>query len=455
MRPSKKLLDLVVAFGVLAFLPLLARSYLSDDVARIGAPSGFAEVLSGLWWTALVIAGAVVIWDAICAFKGLDITVNRDLPRSMALGVFTNVRLNVVNNSARDLHVLLAEAIPGNTSAKAMPLDFTIAANAKKTLSYGLLPEQRGEAAFGKTWLRIASPLGFWLKSQTIRHADNANSVKIYPNFAPIAHSAAISLDHHIAQMGIHLQQRRGEGSDFHQLREFREGDSLRQIDWNATSRRYKPISREYQDERDQDVIFLLDCGRRLRTKEDGISLFDHALNAFLLTSYVALRQGDAVGFLSFGGDHRWMPPIKHPKNINTLLNQLYDLHSQTDASDFIDAAQQLLSRRKKRALVILLTCAREDDVDELTTAVRLLSSKHMVMVASLRDGFFDQRLAEPVESFSEALSYAATFDYYKRRLQVLAQLRARGTVVTDALPAQLHLLLVQEYLKLKRSGKF
>ena len=91
-------------------------------------------------------------------------------------------------------------------------------------------------------------------------------------------------------------RRRRGEGLEFHQLREYREGDSQRQIDWKATSRSGQLISREYQDERDQQIMLLIDCGRRMRAQDDELSHFDHVLNAALLLAYVGLRQGDAVG---------------------------------------------------------------------------------------------------------------------------------------------------------------
>jgi uncharacterized protein (DUF58 family) len=104
--------------------------------------------------------------------------------------------------------------------------------------------------------------------------------------------------------LGAHLRRRRGEGTDFHQLRDYREGDSLRQIDWKA-SRARRLISRDYQDERNQQVMLLLDTGRRMlpASARRRDSHFDHVLNASLVLAYLALRQGDAVGLLRHGGD--------------------------------------------------------------------------------------------------------------------------------------------------------
>src|SRR4030095_2521807 len=89
------------------------------------------------------------------------------------------------------------------------------------------------------------------------------------------------------------------------ELSEARTGESCRRIGWRATLRVGKPIVREFQDERDQCVMLLIDCGRRLRAHDRrgalGASHFDQVLNAVMLLAHVALQQGDAVGALTFG----------------------------------------------------------------------------------------------------------------------------------------------------------
>ena len=187
---------------------------------------------------------------------------------------------------------------------------------------------------------------------------------------------------------------------------EYRRGDSLRQIDWRATSRLRKLISREYQEERDQQIIFLLDCGRRMRTKDGALSHFDHTLNAVLLLSYVALKQGDAVGFMAFGGPQRWLKPVKGAHQVNTLLNQVYDLHPTNRASDYIKAAQDLAVLHKKRALVVLASNLRDDDISELDPAVSLLSRHHLLLMANLREALLDETVQAEVEDFKQALRY-------------------------------------------------
>ncbi|BFM51141.1 DUF58 domain-containing protein [Marinomonas sp. THO17] len=441
MKPSKKLIKVLFVLTALGGLVFAARLF------------GHGEALADLWWLAAAMVVFACIWDFWRLPKRFELEIERELPHNMALGVRSQIDITLINKHDFPLKMELTDYYPDCVDAVNLPVELAIEGNSKKVLSYHVLPAVRGEAAFGQTWVMIFSQLGLWQKTQKL---GIPTSTKIYPNFAPIFQSAGIGLEHQIAQMGVHMQHRRGEGSDFHQLREFREGDSLRQIDWNATSRYRKPISREYQDEQDQEVIFLLDSGRSMRSKEEGrISHFDHALNALILTSYIALRQGDAVGIMSFGSEKRYIAPMKSPTRINHILNQLYDLQSDLTTSDYLSAAQHFLSYRNKRALVILITNVREEDTDDLVTATRLLSNKHKVMVASLRDMYFDNLLSKPVNSFNDALSYCGTLDSFQRRSRLLSKLQKSGVVVADSTPTMLHIQLVKKYLFLKRCSRF
>ncbi|SMF24391.1 Uncharacterized conserved protein, DUF58 family, contains vWF domain [Alteromonadaceae bacterium Bs31] len=453
MRPSRRLLRVLLAWTALGFVLFALRIVDAQSTASadmLNNTGGLADAHS-LWWLCSAFLAMAMLWDFLRHRRFWKLSVVRELPHSLALGVSAQVRLEVRNGYNFPVRLDVTEMYPDNIQARDLPVSLELGPVSSRTINYPVLPIRRGEAHFGLTCLRVTTRWGLWQKQSCVGETE---TVKVYPNFAPIANSASIGLEHQIAQLGVHLQQRRGEGSDFHQLREFREGDSLRQIDWKATARSRKPISREYQDERDQDIVFLLDCGRRLRAKDDHISHFDHALNALLLTSYVALRQGDAVGLMSFAGEQRWLSPLKGPARINTILNQLYDLHSSTDTSDYLQAAEQFLARSRKRALVILITNAREEDVEDLAAASQLLAKKHIVMVANLRDVYLDEMLERRVSNFNSALSYCGIVDHTRRRRRVLAKLQSMGTIMTDSLPQHLHIDLVNEYFKLKRSGR-
>ncbi len=454
MRPSKALIYLVLGWLAAALVLFAIRVSLGGDAFRAfdaGQSGEGFTLLASLWQWSLCVLGLVALYDWLKKPKFENLVVERTLPHSLALGVPAKISTTVENNLAYEARISLTEYLPANIRCAELPIEFTVAPGKSRTFEYWVTPIGRGEALFRHTGIRLESKCRLW---QRLHKVQNPESIKIYPNFAPIAKSASIGLEHQLSQLGVHLQQRRGEGSDFHQLREFRDGDAFRQIDWKATAKNRRPISREYQDERDQDIFFLLDCGRRLRNKDDDISHFDHALNALLITSYIALRQGDGVGLMSFAGAPRWLPPVKGPSQINQILNKLYDLYSSTQSSDYISAAEEFLARHNKRSLVIIVTNAYDEDADDLCAATALLRKRHIVMVASLRDLFWDQLLDSPVEDFSSALKFCGTSLHLSKRRQLLAKLQHMGVIMTDSRPNHLHVDLVNEYMRLKRSGR-
>src|SRR6185437_518491 len=228
-----------------------------------------------------------------------------------------------------------------------------------------------------------------------------------------------------------------GEGTDFMQLAEYRAGDAVRHIDWKATLRVGKPVVREFQDERDQCVMLLIDSGRRMRADEAhariGGTFFDHVLNAVMLLAYVALRQGDEVGAMTFGaatGSERSIAPRKGVSALNLLMAKLYDVQPTPTHTDYVAAATRLLTSHRKRALVVLVTNFRDEDSSELTLALRLLRSRHLVLVASLREQIVSDLASQP-----------------------LNRPAARDALMVDALPERLGVELVNRYHAVKTAG--
>jgi len=284
--------------------------------------------------------------------------------------------------------------------------------------------------------------------------------VRVFPNFAAISRYTLLAANDQLSQLGVRRLHRRGAGAEFHQLREYRHGDELRRIDWKATSRLRKPIAREYQDERDQRLVFLLDCGRRMRHAEAATgpgpapnSHLDEALNALLLLAYVAIRQGDAVGLMTYGGPRLWFAPRKGPDTVNRLLEAVYDLQPGLAAADPLEAARALMQAQRRRALVLILTNGRDEDQAELHTAVRLLLRRHLVVVADLREASLDRALAAPVADRDAALRLNAVLAYLEDRRRHHERLAHLGTHVLDLVAAQLPAALVNRYFVIKRAG--
>ncbi len=441
MRPSRRLLLL----SALAVVPALAAGFASG----FDWPRAFE--LRVLFWAYVVALALIALLDAL-ALRPPRLDAGRSLDEHLALGVRQRVGIRIANDDDRRLDFWLTDFPPPRLQLEGLPLRLELAPGEFADVRYAVTPVARGLAEFGRICCRVASSWKLWEKNF---YYGEPQQSKIYPNYKPLFRSSFVGSDQLYQDLGLQLRQRRGEGTDFHQLRDFRVGDSLRQIDWRATARFRKPISREYQEERDQQVIFVLDCGRRMRAQDGEISHFDHALNALLISAFVALRQGDSVGLLSFAGQARWVAPMKGRFQISHLLDQIYDLDSSPVTSDYLDVAEQLMTRQTRRSLIVFISSLEPQDREDLASAARLLSRRHLVMIASMRQQALSDTLAAEVASIDDALMLCGVTAHLQNQAAMFAELRSNHVIVADTPPAYMHATLINEYMALKRSGQF
>ena len=432
MIPSRRLLVACAAFTL------------------VGAGVALRPGLEPAWAIAGAAGGALVLLDALLCWRVRAPGVARNVPPAVSMQSTTRVEVCLRNEGRRALVCELFDHHPDAFETDDLPRAVRVPAGSEARAEVRLRPLRRGPARFGPVELRIASPLRLF--QRTLR-LPCETEVRVYPDFETVRRYQLLATEHRTSQLGVRRRPRRGAGLEFHQLREYRSGDPLRQIDWKATSRLRRAISREYQDERDQQVVLMLDCGRRMRARDGRRAHLDAALDAALLVGHVALRQGDAVGVGTLGGTERWLAPRKGPGQLNLLLDTVYDLEPQPRASDHLAAAGELLGRIRKRSLVVWVSNLRDEDGTELGAALRLLAKRHLVLLASLREGVLDEQLERPVRSFEDAARTAAIHHYQDARRRSHAALETGGALLLDVAPDQLPVALVNGYLDVKAAG--
>ena len=377
-------------------------------------------------------------------------TVERQLPGRLALGVRNEISLTLHNPNARMVIGEFFDGLPLSITSEHLPWGGAVPALGSVRVFYKATATERGPVTFSECHIRDTSPLGLWQRGYRI---GAPAEVKVYPNYEPVVRYTLLAMSNRTSQMGIVAKNIAGQSREFHQLRDYQDGDVLSQIDWKATSRRRLLISREYREQRDQTLIFLLDCGRRMRALDCDLSQFDHCLNATLLLSYIALRQGDQVGVMGFGGTNRWMPPVKGQHSMSVLLNHLYDYQATPEPSDFSEAAERLMARQRRRSMVVLLTNLRTEDSSHLLKPLQLLRRKHLVVVANLRERVVVERMKQPVQILEDALYLGAGMSYLEERTRFLAALRDHGIITLDETAHALPAALANCYLDIKRRG--
>jgi uncharacterized protein (DUF58 family) len=405
---------------------------------------------------AWLLYSAIDLWLSSRAWRRSPLEWRRGLPAALALGVRRPITGVLVNRGPARWRLTLFDGLDETLAFEGLPLALQSQGASELEVQYLLQPGRRGKVRFLPAELRVRSRGG---SLELRRRIGIEETLQVYPNFAAVARYAWLAGDRRLSEIGIKSVPQRGAGTDFKQLSDYRPGDAIRDIDWKATLRHTRPIVRQYQDERDQRVLFLLDCGRRMRADEGAASRathFDEALNALMLLAYVALKDGDEVGAMTFGnaaGESRRFAPRKGVQAMNALMGALYDIEPQATHSDYLQAAAEVMRASPKRSLVVVLTNFRDEDAPEIGPALKLLRTKHLVLLASLRERALREIAEQPLVRERQALEVAGAHLFAQARDDAFRRLAARDALLVDVEPAQLAAELVNRYHAVKRAG--
>ncbi len=444
--PSPALIAIAAAVGGLFVLAAFTTAPASKIVWSAAGLAVVLALLTGL-----------DLYLSLSQWRAAPLGLQRRLPHAFAVGEPVRLAVSIVNPGRTTRRGRYFELADPTLLVPAMPLRFAIEPGKRETLEFQLTPTARGMKCFEAGQILLRSVLGLLDWNLRIGHPE---ARRVFPDFKRQAALAWMAGNRRLAELGIKAVRRRGSGTDFDQLLEYRPGDPIRHIDWKATLKHGRPISRSFRDDRDQSVMFLLDCGRRMRADDTqsgiGATHFDQSLDALMLLAFVALSKGDAVGAMTFGtaaGGEKRFAPRKGRQALNALMAELGDVEPSPTFSDYMKAAADLLQRQRKRSLVILITNCRDEDSAELAAAIGLLRSRHLVVLANLKEQIVGQIAVQPLSNPLSVLEVAAAVEYDQRRRDMQARLAMSGVVLIDCEPRALGVELVNRYNVLKRTS--
>lgn len=443
MKPSIRLLALFAAILSLAIAATII-GMVQPDVGKI---------LTRIAGVAGLLLGLLALLDAIFLPKVPPVQWQRHLPSPFIQGRTHTIELTLIAPNLgiwkRPQRLQVADHSPPDWDTDTPHLQLDTLPNRQSIIRYQITPRRRGIATFGGIEYWLNSSWGFWQK----RHYQILeDKVEILPDFSRILGADLLGLQRWLNLVGVKKLPRRGLGQDFHQLRDYQDGDDIRNIDWKATSRMSRPIVRTYQDEQDQQVLFLLDCGRNMNLQMQGKSHFDHALQAMLLLSYTALKHGDAVGLLTFGRhDNRFVPPHKGVAQLGRLVRGVFDIEPSQQAPDLETAINLLLQKQKRRALIIVLSHFNSDDNQSQLEQIQRLRKHHMVLFGALKPQEGELIAQTPIVDTDTAAAYLGAWQYDKQSAQAARHFEAARITTLHTLPTEMSTQLINRYLLLKR----
>jgi uncharacterized protein (DUF58 family) len=411
-----------------------------------------AALEPALVWPMLFADLVLLLLAAADAWLGRRVLarVVREPPRIFSVGRANLVRLRVTSIAKRPLAVQVNDDCAAGLTGEGLPTSVVVPATGHALVTYHVRPSRRGLYELGDHHLRWATPLGLWQRQVRIAARD---PVRVYPDVQAVRTYEMLarrSLENRM----VRTVRLRGGENEFEALRDYQRDDDYRAIDWKATARRQKLIVREYQQERNQSVLCMLDCGRLMTAETQGLSQLDHALNAVLMLAHVATRAGDQMGLLAFDARVRaFLPPQGGRRAAQRVVAASYDIHAQVVETDFEAAYGYLSQRLRKRSLVVLFT----EVIDEVSArsvvrTVRGLGPRHLGLCVLFRDETLDA-MAEPHLAGgkpSDLYQRAAAAEVIAWRERLARDLQEAGALVLHVSPHKLTPALINRYLRIK-----
>ena len=423
----------LAALGILGFwVPRALDAMLLADVA----------LLAAVWFDA---RRAIPLGSA-------GLTSTREAPPAFSVGRTGEVSYRWVNATRRWARLRVREVRPDLLGGTQPPRELSVPARGERRETLAVVPRRRGREQAGAFVVDSIGPLGLGLRRGTLAAPWDA---AVYPPLVRVRLRASVARAAR-RQQGVTPIRQLGEGRLFESLREWVPGDDLRHIDWKATAKRRKVITRQYEAERRQQVLLVLDTGRLLTAEIAGVSRLDYVVQAALELAYVAAQHDDNVGVMAFAdGVQHFVAPQRGRLGLKRVLDVLATVEPTLVEPDYPGAFRYLAARNRKRALTVLFSDVIDRFAsDALVAHVASLRPRHLPLAVTLRNPELDQVAALRPHAARDAFRKAAAEELLHAREEALGRMRRAGVLVLDVPPERAAQAVVAKYLELKRRGR-
>lgn len=375
--------------------------------------------------------------------------VSRTHDSRLSLGADNLVTLAIRNRQNRPVTFQIRDEPPDRFRISTRILSGTLKRRGSWDGTYTVHPLRRGDYEFGDLNLRWIGPLNLVMRQGVV---PATGTVKVFPNLLDVRRYDLLLRKNRLQELGLRHARLLGQGTEFERLREYTPDDEYRHINWKATARRLRPITTEYQTERSQNIMAVLDTGRMMQSPVAEMAKLDYAINAVLLLGYVAGGMGDKVGLMTFADDvQTYLTPRQGRGQFYQMLERLYAVEAQPVEPDYRTALSYLGLKQRKRALVVLFTdLAGGASMDALVSNITFLARRSLPLVVTISDpDIHTVAAARPEDSLDVYRQVAANRLLDDRRV-TLDYLERQGVLTLDVPANSLSLAVIQRYLELK-----
>jgi uncharacterized protein (DUF58 family) len=388
---------------------------------------------AGLFAVAFVVALTLVDLAVSTPAKGMRPTV--DAPPGAYVG--------------QDVDV--AVALPANAPRMqtAVGHDERLATVRQEGMVSVLRAIRRGPATLETAWVRWAGPFGLIWRQVEMKLG---RTIAVIPDIRP-ARAEALRLFRRDMPIGETVQIDRGVGSEFQALAEFRAGMDRRAIDWKRSAHHSKLLAKEYRIERNNEIVFAVDCGRLMCEPVEGLPKVDRAVTAALSAAFVALKLGDKVSLFGFDSRPRVASgAVSGAGSFGVFQNLAAQIDYSADETNYTFALTTLGAKLVRRSFILIFTDFADPTSAELMLkSVGRLAQKHLILFVLMRDVELETMIAAPPDEAKDVSRAVTAASLLRERRIVIARLQRLGVHVIEAPHAQLGTNLVNAYLDMKR----
>ena len=382
-----------------------------------------------------------------------ELVVVRDAPPAFSLGRTGQVSYRWTNASSRQARLRVREVRPDRLGGSQPPRRLDVPPHGEASETLPVVPVRRGRETVGAFVVDSRGPLGLGVRRAWI---PLPWEMAVYPPLVSMRLRASVAQALRRREQGAQPIRQIGEGRLFESLREWVPGDDIRHIDWKATARRRKVITRQYEAERRQQVLLVIDTGRLLTADVAGVARLDYVVQAALELAYAAAQHDDNVGVMAFAdGVQHFVAPQRGRLGLKRVLDVLAVVEPKLVEPDYPGAFRYLAARNRKRALTVLFTDVIDRFASEALVAnVASLRPRHLPLAVTLGNPELEQvATLRPVAS-RDAFRKAAAEELLHARNEALGHMRRAGVMVLDVPPQRAAQAVVAKYLELKRRGR-
>ena len=436
--------------------------------------AGFLWLLPGFWDSRL--SYAMVAWDALVLLaalldgwrlpKSAQLIARRAWTNAPTLDSETEIELTIENQGRVIENCTLIDDLPAALVNEPAEHEVTAFPRVPAPVRYRVEPKERGDWETGALYVRYRSPLGL---AERWTQAPLAQKVRIYPALRTGEEQQLFLARSRQIDLQLRQARQRGLGRDFESLREYREGDDLRDICWTASARRGTPITRQYQTERSQPVWIVLDCGRLMRSRVAAVapgraalpvnepvarvhSKLDFACTTAVSLAQLALFSGDRVGLLAYGqGIQQRLLPGRGAAHQRQIIEALALVRAEGSEADHLRATAILNRLQPRRALILWITDLAESAMrPEVIDGATQLLRRHVLLFVAMAQPEIDEIARTRPKTVDQMFRAAAAQELAGRREVLLARLHEQGALTMDLNPEALTSSVLNQYLTVK-----